>query len=306
MVLADTRRNDTFRPVKRGIKVSWRRSVRAAIRDTIYHVATQRRATPPAGAAYLASVCRTTSAFLSLLGGCAWTAVFVRYGPQEPDVLYVAPAHTGFKSVSFLNFFFARVQAQPLAHQVPLGTPPSEMESSHWTQDAAALAEMLQGKQSDGWHTIWTRLQQEGMAWVSRCQGEWNVIHAVDTPIVFRQLTDDGTSFHSPRPPSVGRRLYPAVGPIAVACASVRTIDLCRDTGYLYHPSPLPPLRRAQAQGVSPFGPYSLIASHVVLQHLSDGLHLDLEGGGGTLEWGGRTYPLRWLSLPHDLVPPQP
>ncbi|WFD26923.1 hypothetical protein MNAN1_001912 [Malassezia nana] len=196
-----------------------------------------------------------------------------------------------FKSVSFLNFFFERVQAQPLAHQVPLGTPPSETETWHWTQDSAALADMLQGNQSDGWHTIWTRLQQEGMAWVSRCQGEWNVIHAVDTPIVFRQLTDDGHlvwggDYTLPWDPSQ-LRVHPG-------------------TGYLYHPSPVPPLRRVQAQGVSPFGPYSLIASHVVLQHLSDGLHLDLEEGGGTLEWGGRTYPLRWLSLPHDLAPPRP
>jgi len=68
----------------------------------------------------------------------------------------------------------------------------------------------------------------------------------------------------------------------------------------------MPPLRRAQARGVSPYGPYSLIASHVVLQHFADGLHMDLDAGGGTLTWGGREYALQPLSLPSDLTPSQP
>lgn len=95
----------------------------------------------------------------------------------------------------FLNFFYACVQAQPCALRVPIGTPRCETEASHWTQDDAALARMMQDGAEAGQEAIWTRLQEEGMAWVSRCQGEWNVIHAVDTPIVFRQLTNDGTRF---------------------------------------------------------------------------------------------------------------
>ena len=104
----------------------------------------------------------------------------------------------------------------------------------------------------------------------------------------------------------MGRRLYGALGPDAATCTSVSIPHSRRDTGYLYHPSPMPPLRRAQARGVKPYGPYSLIASHVVLQHLADGLHMDLEAGSGTLEWGGRAYALRPLSLPTDLAPPGP
>ncbi|WFD19389.1 hypothetical protein MCAP1_001619 [Malassezia caprae] len=196
-----------------------------------------------------------------------------------------------FKSVPFLNFFFARVQAQPCAHRVPLGKPPCETETEHWTQEDAELARMMQAGADAGREAIWTRLQQEGMAWVSPCQGEWNVIHAIDTPIVFRQLTQDGHlvwggNYTMPWDPAQ-LRVHP-------------------DTGYLYHPSPMPPLRRVQARGVSPYGPYSLIASHVVLQHFADGLHMDLDAGGGTLAWGGREYALQPLSLPSDLAPPRP
>lgn len=57
---------------------------------------------------------------------------------------------------------------------------------------------------------------------------------------------------------------------------------------------------------MSPFGPYSLIASQVVLQHLADGLQMDLEAGGGTLIWRGREYALGSLTLPNDLTPPGP
>ncbi|WFD23002.1 hypothetical protein MEQU1_001686 [Malassezia equina] len=170
-------------------------------------------------------------------------------------------------------------------------TPRCETEASHWTQDDAALARMMQDGAEAGQEVIWKRLQEEGIAWVSPCQGEWNVIHAVDTPIVFRHLTNDGHlvwggDYTMPWDPTQ-LRVHP-------------------DTGYLYHPSPMPPLRRAKARGVSPYGPYSLIASQVVLQHLADGLQMDLEAGVGTLTWRGREYALGSLTLPNDLTPPGP
>ena len=146
-----------------------------------------------ASAAHLESARSATAAHIPLLDRRSWPTLSVRHCPKELDLLYVGRAHAGFKSVPFLNFFFARVQAQPCAYRMPLGTPPCETETTHWTQQDTELARMVQSSTDGGHEAIWTRLQQEGMAWVSPCQGEWNVIHAVDTPIVFRHLTHDGT-----------------------------------------------------------------------------------------------------------------
>lgn len=82
---------------------------------------------------------------------------------------------------------------------------------------------------------------------------------------------------------------------------SVRKFVDLSTTGYVYHPSPpLPRIRRgSHAQSAAPFEGYSLVASLVVLQHLADGLIVNVEEGrgpgeqpGGELEWHGRTYSL--------------
>lgn len=189
----------------------------------------------------------------------------------------------------FLNFFFARIERNP-ARTTP-GAPPELSAAPHWTEDAAQLQALWE--QKHGWDHLWTRLQSEGMSWWSKCQGEWNVIHAVDTPIVYRHLSPNegtltwGGDFRVPfRPGSL--RVHP-------------------DTGYLYHPSPEPILRRQrntlQGGGALPWGRYSLVASHVVLQHLSEGLHIDLEAGvGGHLQWRGQMYTLDALDPDADLA----
>lgn len=78
-----------------------------------------------------------------------------------------------------------------------------------------------------------------------------------------------------------------------------------QDTGYLFHPSPEPPLaslRRKAEQGASyhPYGAYSLLSSNLVLQRLASGLELDIDcfadGVGGSIEYKGRRYDLGLLS----------
>lgn len=98
-----------------------------------------------------------------------------------------------FKSVPFLNFFFARVR--------PTGTQvrgqPVAVDAPHWVDDTSELRSVLrldEGAEAEkqGWQDLWDRLGAEEVAWVSKCQGEWNVIHAVDTPIVYRALSNEG------------------------------------------------------------------------------------------------------------------
>lgn len=62
-------------------------------------------------------------------------------------------------------------------------------------------------------------------------------------------------------------------------------------TGYLYHPSPLS--RRTKR---SHFGPYSLLRSSLVLEHLSESLELEADpAAGGSYEFEGERYRLTSL-----------
>lgn len=197
--------------------------------------------------------------------------------------------HTGFKSVPFLNFFFARIERSPGSGEI--GPPVELCNSPHWTEDADALRAIFE--QGQGWDEVWRRLRSEGISWLSKCQGEWNVIHAVDTPIVYRHLSQEqntltwGGDYQVPFMPSA-LRVHP-------------------DTGYLYHPSPPAPVLRGRQRGGRndqplPWGNYSLVASHVVLQHFADGLHIEHESGmGGSLQWRGQTYALDTLRPQEDL-----
>ena len=60
-------------------------------------------------------------------------------------------------------------------------------------------------------------------------------------------------------------------------------------TGYLFHPSPIP--RRSTS---SPYGPYSLLRSALVLDHFADSLELD-EKAGGSYEYDGKRYAIGTL-----------
>ncbi|KAL4401003.1 hypothetical protein ACI68E_002327 [Malassezia pachydermatis] len=79
------------------------------------------------------------------------------------------------------------------------------------------------------------------------------------------------------------------------------------ETGYLYHPSPVPPRRqrRATSSTPSPYGAYSLVASHVVLQHFAETLEIDIDQGGGSVVWQGQAHRLALLDPHEDLGVPR-
>ncbi|WFD05454.1 hypothetical protein MVES1_000784 [Malassezia vespertilionis] len=107
-----------------------------------------------------------------------------------------------FKAVPFLNFFFARIEPLPTIDRDQVAEPVSApAQGTHWAEEPEALARVTHGATRDdpygaNWQPLWTALASEGFAWLSKCQGEWNVIHAVDTPIVFRSLRADGTLYY--------------------------------------------------------------------------------------------------------------
>ncbi|WFD30180.1 hypothetical protein MSPP1_001197 [Malassezia sp. CBS 17886] len=201
-----------------------------------------------------------------------------------------------FKSVPFLNFFSARVERIPHWTGGCSGTPvPEHSDSIHWTEDTAALQALRDDTAADPWHAVWRRLHDEGIGWWSNCQGEWNVIHAVDTPIVFRGLNERDELVWG------GDHLM-QIDPAALLVHPV--------SGYLYHPSPMSPLHSRRRANQSPYGAYSLIASSVVLQHFADGLDIDLgspgrlpdgRACGGSVQWRGTAYPLGILQPGNEL-----
>lgn len=87
-----------------------------------------------------------------------------------------------FKNPHFLNFFFTRVK------------PLDESESN---VDQDRVAAMLQDEEwaeradftlGEAFHVA----KIQGYHWLSPCQGEYNFIRAADSPIVFRELNDNG------------------------------------------------------------------------------------------------------------------
>lgn len=72
-------------------------------------------------------------------------------------------------------------------------------------------------------------------------------------------------------------------------------LSSCSQSGYLYHPSPYPGtpswqrrLERSDSPLASPFGPYSLISSDVVVTHFAS--DLDVDESGGTVLWQGKRW----------------
>ncbi|WFC97686.1 hypothetical protein MYAM1_000405 [Malassezia yamatoensis] len=208
--------------------------------------------------------------------------------------MYVKHADAGFKSAPFLNFFFARVRrtgARQLGNPVAIDKP-------HWTDDAQTLQAILQlngqsEAQQQGWKDLWDQLGKDGFGWVSKCQGEWNIIHAVDTPIVYRTLSEKGKM-------TWAGDYEEEFDPSALLVHPL--------TGYLYHPSPACPLRRAPPD---PYGKFSLVSSYVVLQTLAADLDIDLERSdtlpngrqcAGTISWHNITYPMGVLRPEEDLA----
>ncbi|CAO1620356.1 unnamed protein product [Parajaminaea phylloscopi] len=72
-------------------------------------------------------------------------------------------------------------------------------------------------------------------------------------------------------------------------------LRVCRDSGYLYHPSPFPAttswtklLAKTGDKGMppSPYGGYSLLSSQLVLSHFAG--DLDVSDSGGSIVWQGQ------------------
>lgn len=78
------------------------------------------------------------------------------------------------------------------------------------------------------------------------------------------------------------------------------------ETGYVYHLSPVSPLRSARKRveeggsTANSYGKYSLLSSALVLQRLATGLDVDpeafKEGKGGSIEWKGKRWEMGVIS----------
>ncbi|KAK0553573.1 hypothetical protein OC844_006279 [Tilletia horrida] len=142
-----------------------------------------------------------------------------------------------FKSAPFLDFFFQRLGPNPaLDRSSASSTPPKKQ-----TPVALARAEL----ENDA--------LQEGYPWLSPCGPEMNFVKAEATPVVFRELDEEGFLHW-------GGSLKVPFDPAQMV------VDI--ETGYLYHPSP----RSSDAETTSRYGPYSLLSSALVLTHFSSTL----------------------------------
>ncbi|BGP12709.1 hypothetical protein JCM10213_008847 [Rhodosporidiobolus nylandii] len=120
-------------------------------------------------------------------------------------------------------------------------------------------------------------LRGRGYEWVSMCMGEENFLCPDEdgSAVVYQGLEGGSLTYAG----SLSTPFDPF------------SLRLDPSSGYLFHPSPLP--RRAKT-GLSPYGPYSLLRSSLVLERFSDGLELD-EDKGGSFEYEGRRYPIALL-----------
>lgn len=203
-----------------------------------------------------------------------------------------ASTPTGFKSSQFLDFFFKRLKPNPSLEHHPdpysftsLKTRISDFEKVEsqtlsepdWTQVNSSITDS----------EIQELALKHEYLWLSPCQGEMNFIKALDSPVVFKELIrkavkeeDEGDFLKWGG--SFEMRFQP------------EKLLVCKESGYLYHPSPLPSSRRNSNQNqmelISPYGPYSLLSSSLVLSNLSDSLELDLEAETGSFVWNDKKY----------------
>ncbi|GAA5875986.1 hypothetical protein JCM16303_006983 [Sporobolomyces ruberrimus] len=119
-------------------------------------------------------------------------------------------------------------------------------------------------------------LRKEGYEWVSHCQGESNFLRPAKdgSAIVFDDLVNGELTYGAG---SLSTPFSPA------------SLRVSPRTGYLFHPSPTK--RRSPA---SPYGPYSLLRSALVLDHFADSLEIG-EDGGGSYEHEGQQYSIGTL-----------
>lgn len=150
------------------------------------------------------------------------------------------------------------------------------------------------------------QLREQGFEFVSPCQGEMNYLRPDKdgSGLVFQALEDGGafsSLFLKPRHPPRSRRGTPSG--VHLSCAELqysgsmtmpfdpRALRVDPATGYLFHPSPLPPRTRRRQDAPSRYGPYSLLRSSLVIEHFAKSLELEEEeGGGGTFEYAGEQH----------------
>jgi hypothetical protein len=147
-------------------------------------------------------------------------------------------------------------------------------------------------------------LRKEGYEWVSHCQGESNFLRpSLDgTAIVFDDLVKGGELLSHPYHTVEADPMssFRSASELTYGAGSLSTpflpdsLRVSPRTGYLFHPSPIP--RRSQT---SPYGPYSLLRSALVLDHFAS--TLDLEDKGGSYEFEGTTHAIKQLDEKEDV-----
>jgi len=190
-----------------------------------------------------------------------------------------------FKSVPFLDDFFQRLGRNP-AIEITDGRKFPASDTPSTATRASLIAAARRQLEADA--------LRDGYRWLSPCGPELNFVRAEATPVVYKELDDEGFLHW-------GGSLKTRFDPSRIL------VDL--DTGYLYHPSPSPATSVRMLPGVvegsSPYGQYSLMSSSLVLMHFSSTLeytHDDSEVKNdprgadslvaGTVEWAGKGWEL--------------
>jgi hypothetical protein len=99
--------------------------------------------------------------------------------------------------LQFLNFFFSRIRPN---EEEPDDSQAASL-SEEWTEEMDFTpAEAMAIGRAQGYH------------WLSPCQGEYNLVRAGDSPIVFRELNDKGehplcVEFYSAGPTSFSTQM---------------------------------------------------------------------------------------------------
>ncbi|BGP21637.1 hypothetical protein JCM10295v2_000512 [Rhodotorula toruloides] len=121
-------------------------------------------------------------------------------------------------------------------------------------------------------------VRQQGYEFQSDCMGERNWVRPDrdGTVLVFQSLEEGELHY--------GGSLTTPFNPA--------TLRVDPESGYLFHPSPLPSRRRAAE--TSRYGPYSLLKSSLVLEHFASSLEYD-DDGRGSFEYQGKRFDLEKL-----------
>ncbi|KAJ9474495.1 hypothetical protein PHBOTO_004970 [Pseudozyma hubeiensis] len=211
-----------------------------------------------------------------------------------------------FKNTEFLDFFFKRVRPNPESltaspHYAQSGTisrhdilnPPTDTTlPSDWSDvppfnGSTPSSEQLHSQACSNGNS-------EGYEWISPCGPELNLVRCQDTPIVYRELIDDGGDTGMLK---WAGNLWEPFQP--------EKLVVDPSNGYVYHPSPRPSQRwsrrskEGEGQGEQRYGSLSLLGSNLVLSTLAEGLEIDPDafekGSGGSIEWKGERYQLGLL-----------